>query len=805
MVNDWTTRWRRGRSAAVLLVTVLICAASPLVRPVLAEAAAPSLFSYAGFNDPSDSTLALNGTARVSPPILQLSALTSSPETAGAAWRVDKVEVAAGWQTRFTWQLSAATGDSAEGLAFVIQNDSLTADGGAGDSMGFAGISDSLAVEIDTNHDASTGDPYVVPFISVQTRGVSQNSSDVTYSLGAAGDAALGDGNPHVLTVRYLPGQGAGDGLAVFVDDAATPALTVPSLDLTSELALSDGQAWVGFTSSNSDASLADADITSWSFGPAATPAQLVITSPALAGVVATQPNLGPATVTLTDGAGHALIAPTALAVGLQSNSPEGVFAASSEGSPVSLVTIGQGRSSAQFWYGDSASGTPTITATGSGLASATQIERLNPGAAAALRLNPAIATIAAGGSQAYTVTALDAFGNTIGADPKATVSITPDGACTGATCTATSPGVHTVTATDGSLAATSSLTVQAGKASSLSLDPATATITAGGSQAYTVTSFDAYGNRIGADPDASFSISPDGSCTGGACTAKISGTHTVRATDGSLTGTATLTVQPGSAEGITIGPATATIIAGTSQTFTVVWVDGFGNQVSPDSNATLWISPDGSCSAATCTAQVAGTHTVNVSEGSLTATATLTVQPGKAASLGLNPASATITAGSSQTYVVTAVDAYGNPIGPDSNATFSITPDGTCTTGSCTAQIAGPHTVHATDGSLTVTGSLTVKPGPAASLRLSPAAATITIDSRQTYTALGFDRYGNPVGDLTSATTFTIAGGKTNGAQASCKANTCTAQAPGSYLVTGNDGSLTATASLTVVRRKTG
>jgi hypothetical protein len=98
-----------------------------------------------------------------------------------------------------------------------------------------------------------------------------------------------------------------------------------------------------------------------------------------------------------------------------------------------------------------------------------------------------------------------------------------------------------------GSSASTSigaqSVTVRPAPLAHLTLAPATATITPGGKQAYTVTGTDTYGNAIGTITNARFTIEPDGTCTGATCTATALGTHTVTATSGRISGTATLTV----------------------------------------------------------------------------------------------------------------------------------------------------------------------------------------------------------------------------------------------------------------------
>jgi hypothetical protein len=77
------------------------------------------------------------------------------------------------------------------------------------------------------------------------------------------------------------------------------------------------------------------------------------------------------------------------------------------------------------------------------------------------IKINPSSSTITAAGSQSYTATGYDLNNNSLGDVTAATAfSISPDGSCTGNTCTATAAGLHTVTGDDGGNTATASLGV---------------------------------------------------------------------------------------------------------------------------------------------------------------------------------------------------------------------------------------------------------------------------------------------------------------------------------------------------------
>src|SRR6185369_2843980 len=89
-----------------------------------------------------------------------------------------------------------------------------------------------------------------------------------------------------------------------------------------------------------------------------------------------------------------------------------------------------------------------------------------------------------------------------------------------------------TYTATDitDSVIVTQTATVSftAGALSRIQISPATATITAGGSLTFTATGYDAAGNSIGdVTGSTTFTISPNGSCSGAVCTATVAGEHT--------------------------------------------------------------------------------------------------------------------------------------------------------------------------------------------------------------------------------------------------------------------------------------
>jgi hypothetical protein len=85
-------------------------------------------------------------------------------------------------------------------------------------------------------------------------------------------------------------------------------------------------------------------------------------------------------------------------------------------------------------------------------------------------------------------------------------------------------------------------------------------------------------------------------------------------------------------------------------------------------------------------------------------------------------------------------------------------------------------------------------------SLSISPSTQDIASGGTESYSADGLDALGNSIGTVTASTTFAIApDGSGSLTGASCTGDSCTATVPGTYLVTGTDGSATTTALLNV------
>jgi hypothetical protein len=141
---------------------------------------------------------------------------------------------------------------------------------------------------------------------------------------------------------------------------------------------LSINNAGIGYTLATTSSGLAGA--TSNAFNIIGAAAKLVITSSPVGGTASTSATLGPITIQRQDSVGNPVTG--SITVGLASTSAGAKFAAASGGTAISSITIPANQSTVDVFYGDTVAGAPTITASSSGLSSATHVEAITAGSA---------------------------------------------------------------------------------------------------------------------------------------------------------------------------------------------------------------------------------------------------------------------------------------------------------------------------------------------------------------------------------------------------------------------------------------
>jgi hypothetical protein len=448
-----------------------------------------------------------------------------------------------------------------------------------------------------------------------------------------------------------------------------------------------------------------------------------------------------------------------------------------------------------------------------------------------------------AGTSYSFTVTAKDAFGNTTsGYNGTVTFSSSDSqgGLPSSYTFTSADAGVHTFSATL-KTASTQSLSVKdsanpsiaSSTESGISVSPAAtsqlqmtgfpASVTAGTSYNLTVTAKDSFGNTTsGYTGTVTFSSSDNqaGLPTSYTFTSADAGMHTFSATL-KTAGAQSLTVKDaansniasGTVSGISVSPATTnqlqiagfptSVAAGTSFNFTVTAKDPYGNTTpsytgtvtftSTDSQAVLpasytFASGDAGLHTFSATLKTAGPQSLTVKDAANSSVASgsvsgITVNPAATSLLQLTGIPASLTAGTSFSFTVTAKDTYGN-ITPSytGTVTFSST-DGqaglpasyTFTSGdagihtySAALKTAGTQSLTVQDtasssvASSTVFG-ISVSPATTSQLQITGFPASLTAGTSVTLTVIAKDAYGNTTpsytGTVTSSSTDSQAG----------------------------------------------
>jgi YVTN family beta-propeller protein len=221
---------------------------------------------------PNGTGFTINGDATVTSSVLRLTPNTTS--RTGSAFLTAPVSIGAdtSFTTRFVFR-QHGTGDGADGMAFVVQGVAADALGSNGGGLGYAGIAQSLAVEIDSYQ--SPNDPNG-NHLAVTLHGDATSHPAIFTPAFDMENAAS-----HTLWVEY---DGPADIVNVYLAQGivttrpATPVMTAVNVNLS---AITGGAGWFGFTGGTGG--LANShDIEAWSLNVNANalPAPPVVTNP---------------------------------------------------------------------------------------------------------------------------------------------------------------------------------------------------------------------------------------------------------------------------------------------------------------------------------------------------------------------------------------------------------------------------------------------------------------------------------------------------------------------------------------------
>jgi hypothetical protein len=408
-------------------------------------------------------------------------------------------------------------------------------------------------------------------------------------------------------------------------------------------------------------------------------------------------------------------------------------------------------------------------------------------GAAADYWISPGMASISADETQAYTATALDAFGNEwdVTVDTVFEAESGAGGAWAGSSFIPQFAGTWAITGSWAGFSDGATLEVTHGVPMDFEIAPSESSITAGGQQAYTATAFDQWDNQWDVTDETDWDI--DGFAGGG----WVGGTYTSQFASpegqpwwvyGDLSGmsdTSRLTVLPGPIDHYALD-VDYIQTAGVGFQGTLVAIDALGNLVYTDSTTEVDVTSAGSAvfytddnynvpttsyTLANGMAQLFVMDTVAELEELMAQDSNMKVgacdvlvEHNTATAMELLPEDADIVAGTSQEYTATACDAFGNFWDVTDDVTYGISPlaGGGWSDNTYVSLFAGDWTVTGDWGLFHEEVDLTVTHAEAVFFGISVWGSAIEAGEGAIYFSIAFDVYTN-IWDVTDETTFDI------------------------------------------------
>ncbi len=381
----------------------------------------------------------------------------------------------------------------------------------------------------------------------------------------------------------------------------------------------------------------------------------------------------------------------------------------------------------------------------------------VKPDQLAKLTIQPAgPLTLSAGTTVSFTLSGFDAYDNTVAlehewvqTEPLGTIN--PDGFFRAETV-----GSGSLMARQGDLNISVPITVTPGKLSEITLTPSEATLQAGNTQTWRAEGFDAYHNAVEIAPTWRVS-DPIGEITpAGVFTAQLAKAGQVIASAEGISGSANVTVEPGTLKMLSVTPEQVSLTAGETAPMIVVGYDAYGN---PTPIEPVWNVPGGMGTVSAdnmFTAQKAGTGRMILAAGDLAEVVDISVEVGTLASLVVQPETADIASGAQQTFSVQGFDAGGNPV--PTEVAWSVEGDsGTITPeGIFTATQMGAGQVQAASNDVVGAAAVTVTAGPAAVLQLTAPSPNVRAGESITLESEAQDAAGNAI---TSAPAWSVEG----------------------------------------------
>jgi hypothetical protein len=339
----------------------------------------------------------------------------------------------------------------------------------------------------------------------------------------------------------------------------------------------------------------------------------------------------------------------------------------------------------------------------------------------------------------------------------------------------------------------------------SIAVTPANPRLGAGGTQQFTATGTFADGMTADLTQSVTWQSSEPsvaGITTGGLATALTTGTSTISAVSGAVSGSTTLTVTPpASLVSIAVTPANPTVAWGATQQFTATGSYSDGSSRDLTANVT-WASSVSAVASITtdglATGSAAGTSTISATLDDVKGSTTLTISPPPLVSIAVTPSQPSISKGETQQFTAMGTYADNTVVDLTASVTWSSGLAAVATidaSGLASGVAPGTSTIRATYGGLSGSTVLTVTPPKLTSITITPANPTVPLGSAEQFTATGTFA-DNTVANITTFVSWESSLTSVATINATGLAQTI---ALGTSTITASSGNVSATTTITV------
>jgi hypothetical protein len=315
--------------------------------------------------------------------------------------------------------------------------------------------------------------------------------------------------------------------------------------------------------------------------------------------------------------------------------------------------------------------------------------------------------------------------------------------------------GTTIITATLGSATQSVNLSVTNATISSIAVSPAQATIPVGGQKGFTATGLfsdsttqDITANSHWTSNNASVATVGSGGGATLTATGVATGTANISASFGGVSGFSTLTVDSATLVSLSLSPANSILSPGASASYNAIGTFSDGSHTSVNGSV-KWTSSNAQVAtvvpSGTVTGQSAGTATITVQSGSISATANLVVEGSPLSSLQVFPANPTVPESIDAGFTAVGTFANGDTLNLTSIVDWTSSSPSVATIsnaagspGVAIGSAPGSTVISALFASKVGTASLTITNATLTSISVTPANPSISLGASQQFSAVG-------------------------------------------------------------------